>query len=133
MKVAVIGAGISGIQAALLLQAQGAEVIVFEARNRVGGRIETISDYGAIYEAGGEWIDADQPLLHALVRKYAGELDEAVREPALVFYQGQRRPTDQLWADLLRDEEIVEHEARAMARQLKLPAQLNQDLRNMTC
>lgn len=127
MKVAVIGAGISGIQAALLLQAQGAEVIVFEARNRVGGRIETISDQGAIYEAGGEWIDADQPLLHALVRKYAGQLDEAVREPALVFYQGQRRPTDQLWADLLRDEEIIEHEARAMARQLKLPAQLNQD------
>ena len=51
MKVAVIGAGISGIQAALLLQAQGADVIVFEARNRVGGRIETISDHGAIYEA----------------------------------------------------------------------------------
>lgn len=132
MKVAVVGAGTSGLQAALLLQERGAEVTVFEARERLGGRIETISSDGeALYEAGGEWIDADQPLLHALVRKYSGELEEAVREPSLVFFRGERRQTDQLWDDLLIDEEIVEREARAIARTLKLPAHRNRDFAHL--
>lgn len=132
MRVAVVGAGISGLQSALLLQEMGAEVTVFEARNRLGGRIETIEENGAaIYEAGGEWIDADQPLLHSLVKKYAGELDEAVREPSLAFFKGERRQTDDLWKELLIDEEIVEREARAIARTLKLPAHLNRELAHL--
>jgi monoamine oxidase len=132
MKVAVVGAGISGLQSALLLQELGADVTVFEARNRLGGRIETIEENGtAIYEAGGEWIDADQPLLHSLVKKYAGELEEAVREPALAFFRSERRQTDDLWKELLIDEEIVEREARAIARTLKLPAHLNREFAHL--
>ena len=90
MKVAIVGAGISGIQAALLLENTGCEVTIFEARNRIGGRLETVSTAtGARYEAGGEWIDSDQPLLHDLVSKYQGGLSEAVREPALVIFGGE--------------------------------------------
>ena len=41
-KVAVIGAGIAGAEAARLLAQDDYKVIVIEARNRVGGRIQTI-------------------------------------------------------------------------------------------
>ena len=126
MKVAIVGAGISGIQAALLLENTGCEVTIFEARNRIGGRLETVSTAtGARYEAGGEWIDSDQPLLHDLVSKYQGGLSEAVREPALVIFGGETRRTDDLWQDLVEDETQVELTARSMARELNFPAWTN--------
>jgi monoamine oxidase len=128
MKVGVVGAGISGLQTALLLEANGCEVTVFEARDRIGGRLHTerLSE-SAIFEAGGEWIDADQPLVHSLVEKYQGNLDEAVREPALAIFRGEIRRTDDLWPDLLADEETVEHMARSMARELTQPAWANRE------
>jgi [histone H3]-N6,N6-dimethyl-L-lysine4 FAD-dependent demethylase len=57
-KVIVIGAGISGLVAAQQLQSFGFEVMVLEARDRVGGRIATfrkqnyISDLGAMVVTG---------------------------------------------------------------------------------
>ncbi|MEO6944962.1 MAG: FAD-dependent oxidoreductase [Lacisediminihabitans sp.] len=41
-KVAVIGAGVAGAEAARLLSLDGYDVIVIEARSRVGGRIQTV-------------------------------------------------------------------------------------------
>lgn len=126
MRIAVVGAGISGLQTALLLEEQGHEITVFEARNRIGGRLETITRDGQpLYEAGGEWIDADQPLLHALAQRFQGKLDEAVREPALAIFRGETRQTDDLWQDLVEDETNVELTARSLARELKFPAWVN--------
>lgn len=126
MKIAVVGAGISGLHAAALLEAAGHEVTVFEARHRIGGRIFTADEgQGVLYEAGGEWIDADQPRLKALAEKYAGGLEEAVREPAIAIFDGETRRTDDLWEDLVEDETAVEHAARAIARELQLPAWKN--------
>ena len=126
MKVAVVGAGISGLQTALLLEEKGYEVTVFEARHRIGGRLHTVNTAcGISYESGGEWIDADQPLIRALVEKYQNRLGEAVREPSLAIFRGEIRPTDDLWPDLLADEKTVEHMARSMARELSAPAWSN--------
>ena len=124
MRVGVVGAGISGLQTALLLEAKGIEVTVFEARDRIGGRLLTVEG-DASFEAGGEWLDADQPLVHELVRKYSEGLDEAVREPALAIFRRETRRTDDLWPDLLADEETVELMARSMARELSVPAWTN--------
>jgi monoamine oxidase len=50
--VIVLGAGISGLNAAWLLEQQGLKVTVLEARNRVGGRIVTLSDLPGYPEMG---------------------------------------------------------------------------------
>lgn len=51
--VIVIGAGLAGLQAAILLQDEGAKVLVVEANNRVGGRVHTLDDVEGRPEAGG--------------------------------------------------------------------------------
>ena len=54
--VVVIGAGLSGLYAALTLEAQGFEVTVLEARDRIGGRLYTLDDVPGHPEAGGNTI-----------------------------------------------------------------------------
>lgn len=52
MDVAVIGAGITGLSAALELRARGARVTLYEASDHVGGVITTIQRDGWLVEAG---------------------------------------------------------------------------------
>lgn len=54
--VIVIGTGLSGLHAALLLESQGAKVTMLEARERVGGRIFTLDDVPGHPEGGGNGI-----------------------------------------------------------------------------
>lgn len=55
-RVIVIGAGVSGLAAAHDLHAQGIEVIVLEARDRLGGRVCTDHSLGAPVDLGASWI-----------------------------------------------------------------------------
>ncbi|MGZ5316374.1 MAG: flavin monoamine oxidase family protein [Solirubrobacterales bacterium] len=55
-RVAVVGAGFAGLAAADALRAGGAEVTVFEARDRVGGRVWSVPFAGAVAERGAEFI-----------------------------------------------------------------------------
>ncbi|MEI7692804.1 MAG: FAD-dependent oxidoreductase, partial [Actinomycetes bacterium] len=53
--VIVLGAGLAGLSAARDLSLAGSDVLVLEARNRVGGRVEqtTLAD-GRVVQLGGE-------------------------------------------------------------------------------
>ncbi|WP_372775049.1 protoporphyrinogen oxidase [Mangrovibacterium sp.] len=51
-KVAIIGAGLTGLTTAFYLRKQGVEVTVFEKADRVGGVIETCRTDGFTYENG---------------------------------------------------------------------------------
>lgn len=56
VDVAVIGAGAAGIAAARRLVAAGAEVVVLEARDRVGGRAHTVVADGLPLDLGCGWL-----------------------------------------------------------------------------
>ncbi len=55
-EVVVVGAGIAGLAAAYGLSAAGKDVLVLEARNRIGGRTHTIDLAGAIVDLGASWL-----------------------------------------------------------------------------
>ena len=71
-RVAVIGAGFAGLAAADALRAGGAEVVVLEARDRVGGRVWSVpfSD-GAVAERGAEFILPGYDVMNALAERFA--------------------------------------------------------------
>lgn len=70
MRVLVVGAGLAGLTAAHRLQQGGADVTVFEARDRVGGRVWSHRfDDGTVVELGGEWIDSAQPSIRLLAEE----------------------------------------------------------------
>ncbi|HWI66595.1 MAG TPA: NAD(P)/FAD-dependent oxidoreductase [Symbiobacteriaceae bacterium] len=54
MRVIVVGAGISGLGAALALQDAGCEVLVLEREGHVGGRMITRSEQGYTWDAGAQ-------------------------------------------------------------------------------
>lgn len=62
MHVAVIGAGITGLSAAVELRGRGATVTVLEAAPRAGGVITTIERDGWLVEAGPTSMTATAPL-----------------------------------------------------------------------
>jgi monoamine oxidase len=70
MRICVVGAGFSGLAAAEALQRAGHEVVVLEARDRVGGRVwsQTLPN-GAVIERGAEFIEHYQTEIIATVER----------------------------------------------------------------
>jgi monoamine oxidase len=72
---AVVGAGLAGLQTAVDLQGVGADVVVFEARDRVGGRVFTATESGGpdggdlAFDLGGQWVGPGQTLVLRLARQ----------------------------------------------------------------
>jgi predicted NAD/FAD-dependent oxidoreductase len=62
-KVAIIGAGLAGLSAAITLQDAGSEVEIFESSDRVGGRVATDVIDGYRLDRGFQLINARYPEL----------------------------------------------------------------------
>jgi len=68
-SVAVIGAGFSGLAAARALAAERVDVLVLEARERVGGRVDSAKpSQGVTLDLGGTWAGPRQERIAALAR-----------------------------------------------------------------
>ncbi|KAM3425035.1 Amine oxidase [Cercospora zeina] len=75
VDVVVVGAGLSGLQAAVDLHKAGKTVKVLEARDRVGGKTWSRSAQGSVCDVGAAWInDTNQSKMYALAQKYGLEL-----------------------------------------------------------
>jgi monoamine oxidase len=74
----IIGAGIAGLTVARKLAEEGHHVTIIEARDRIGGRIHTITGkFSQPIETGAEFIHGELPLSLALAK-------EAKREKTLI-------------------------------------------------
>lgn len=68
VDVVVIGAGIAGVATARALVGQGKEVLLLEARSRVGGRLLSQRvDEACVLDLGGQWIGPGQNRILKLV------------------------------------------------------------------
>lgn len=81
----VVGAGVSGLTAARLLAGAGQQVVVLEARDRIGGRVWTDCESGRAIDCGASWIHGinDNPLAEAV---------RAFGMPAVEFTVGSYQP-----------------------------------------
>ncbi|MCW2119150.1 flavin monoamine oxidase family protein [Flavobacterium sp. 7A] len=71
-KIIIIGAGLSGLVTAYLLQKKGIEVLVLEANITIGGRIQTLVETnGTSIEMGATWFGKQHPNL----LEFLAELD----------------------------------------------------------
>jgi monoamine oxidase len=95
-RVVVVGAGLAGLTAALDLVDAGWDVVVLEARDRVGGRVHTLRTpftHGLHAEAGGESIDNGHHQLRAMIKRFGLRTEHrAPLKPydATVYYEGAR-------------------------------------------
>jgi monoamine oxidase len=89
VRIAVVGAGLSGLVAAYRLVQAGADVVVLEARKRVGGRAWRMDVGGLPFDAGAEAIDD----AHRTVLALADELEVATwRTGPWAAVQGECSP-----------------------------------------
>jgi len=70
-RVVIIGAGFSGLSAANALLDAGVDCVVLEARDRVGGRVESqVNGLGERIDTGGQYLCDDMPEIMALARAH---------------------------------------------------------------
>lgn len=69
VDVAIVGAGITGLAVADQLAAAGRSVVVLEARDRVGGRLWSVSDGVGTFDLGATWFWPGERRVQALIAR----------------------------------------------------------------
>ncbi len=93
-NVAVVGAGLAGLSAATELARRGISARVFEADNRVGGRVHSVRGVfpGQVAELGGEFIGTSHHMMLGYARMLGLTLEDASLFPGSRYFDfgGQR-------------------------------------------
>jgi monoamine oxidase len=128
--VVVVGAGLAGLAAARRLVDAGAEVVVLEARDRVGGRTLTLpASDGTPIDHGGQWIGPTQHRIAALAERvgvttyptYERGLNTEFREGRAHRYGGDVLDGEDPMSAVAMGQAIRELEAMAATVPLEAP------------
>ena len=105
-RVAIVGAGIAGLTAALALHDRGVRATVYEAQRRIGGRMHSENAFwgnGQTSEYGGELIDSDHTTMQALVKRFGLRLADVLADQGTrvqtVLVNGAYYPDRELFED----------------------------------
>ncbi|TMD24091.1 MAG: FAD-dependent oxidoreductase, partial [Chloroflexi bacterium] len=83
--IAIVGAGIAGLNAALTLQDAGLSCSIYEASNRIGGRMHSDTATwmdNQVTEWCGEFIDSDHEAIHGLIKRFGLKTIDLEQTPA---------------------------------------------------
>lgn len=89
----IIGAGYAGIAAASKLHEAGKNIVILEARERIGGRVNThvLPDSGVTVDLGAQWIGPAQHNMWNWVRKHQVEVFDCYDSGKNIFsFNGSR-------------------------------------------
>ncbi len=106
-RIAIVGAGIAGLTAALVLRDHGVHATVYEAQQRVGGRMHSETSFwddGQVSEYGAELIDSDHLTIQTLAKRYGLHLADIIAAQApddeqTIFQHGRYYPQRKLFED----------------------------------
>ncbi len=91
----IVGAGFTGLSAALALHEAGRSFVVLEARDRVGGRVEAgINGLGEAIDTGGQYLCEDMPEVMALAKCYGKTLVESYVEGGMAVQPAPASASD---------------------------------------
>lgn len=135
----VIGAGVAGLAAARKLQENGKKVAVLEARDRIGGRVETDqTTFSRPFDVGAHWFHQEEPEQNPLANWARQQGIEQQRDrtqyDSQPFVDQQHRQAE-LWAKSKGDRPLSElpavkgpwaAEARNMLGPLSVGVELDQ-------
>ncbi len=94
VDVAIVGAGFAGLTAALDLTQAGKDVVVIEARKRVGGRVLNMDiGEGEVSERGGTFTGPTQDFLMAMAKEMGVPLIEQYNKGENVYFADGERST----------------------------------------
>lgn len=110
VRIAIVGAGLAGLNAALQLQDLGVTATVYEARRRVGGRCHSITDPGTGYvlDLGGSFVNTDHADMLTLLDRFDLPLYDRIADaqratfPSTAYYFNDRHIAEATVAEDLR-------------------------------
>ncbi len=107
-RIAIIGAGIAGLNAALTLQDAGLACSIYEASNRIGGRMHSDTSTwadGMVSEWCGEFIDGDHRTILQLIERFrlkTIDLGQEIPDQAqtVMYFFNRYCDAEELWGGL---------------------------------